>query len=398
MASVLPTEARLPGRRKVSLGIDRLVEDGFGVLAGTRVGLVTNQSGVDGHGQKTRLVLHAAKAVNLVALFAPEHGLDGVALAGKKVASGRDAATGLPVHSLYGATRQPTAEMLRGVDMLVFDMQDVGARCYTYVSTMGLCMEAAGQAGKEFVVLDRPNPLGGERVEGPPLERKWKSFVGMYPVPLVHGLTAGELARMANGEGWLASRVKLSVVPVGGWKRADLWPSTGLNWVRTSPNIPNGTSPFYYISTGIAGHLAGTDVGTGTALPFEYATAAGVDPEAFARRLSSFKLGGVSFSPYSSRKKAGFGGARMKLEIESPTNLAALDVRLMMDLHRALQAKGGSVFAGSSKSELDIFSKVYGSDRLRFDIESGKPLEEIVGSWEPGVRDFRSRRQQYLLY
>jgi uncharacterized protein YbbC (DUF1343 family) len=225
VAAALPAEARLLGKRKVSLGIDRLVEDGFGALAGKRVGLVTNQSGVDGTGRKTRLVLHESKAVNLVALFAPEHGLDGVAVAGRKVASGRDRATGLPVHSLYGVTRKPTAEMLRGVDVLVFDMQDVGARCYTYVSTMGLCMEAAGESGKEFVVLDRPNPLGGERIEGPPLERKWKSFVGMYSVPFVHGLTAGELAQMANGEGWLASKVKLAVVKMGGWNRADPWPS-----------------------------------------------------------------------------------------------------------------------------------------------------------------------------
>jgi len=398
VAAALPAEARLLGKRKVSLGIDRLVEDGFGALAGKRVGLVTNQSGVDGTGRKTRLVLHESKAVNLVALFAPEHGLDGVAVAGRKVASGRDRATGLPVHSLYGVTRKPTAEMLRGVDVLVFDMQDVGARCYTYVSTMGLCMEAAGESGKEFVVLDRPNPLGGERIEGPPLERKWKSFVGMYSVPFVHGLTAGELAQMANGEGWLASKVKLAVVRMGGWNRADPWPSTGLNWVRTSPNIPHRVSPFYYVATGIAGHLAGTDVGTGTALPFEYATAAGVDPVAFARRLNSLKLGGVSFLPYSSGKKAQFGGARMELDIESTTNLAALDVRLLMELHRALQAKGGSVFAGSSKSELDIFCKVYGSDRLRAEIEGGKPLEEIVGSWEAEVQEFRERRRRHLLY
>ena len=276
--SSLPAEARIFGKRKVQLGIDRLVADGFGSLAGKRVGLVTNQSGVDGGGNKTRLILSAAKAVDLVALYAPEHGLDGVALAGKKVESGTDEATGLPVHSLYGASRKPTAEMLREVDVLVFDMQDVGARCYTYVSTMGLCMEAAGEAGKEFVVLDRPNPLGGERVEGPPLEPGWKSFVGMYPVPLVHGLTAGELARMAQGEGWLKPKVKLSVVPLGGWKRSTLWPASGLDWVRTSPNIPNGLSPFYYIATGIAGHLAAADVGTGTSLPFEYVAGQGVEP------------------------------------------------------------------------------------------------------------------------
>ncbi|MFT4547652.1 MAG: hypothetical protein ACI9UA_002835 [Pseudoalteromonas tetraodonis] len=394
----LPVEGKLFGKRSVSLGIDRLVEDEFAALAGKRVGLVTNQSGVDGKGRKTRLVMHAAKEVNLVALFAPEHGLDGVALAGKKVASGRDAATGLPVHSLYGKTRKPTAEMLRGVDVLVFDMQDVGARCYTYVSTMGLCMEAAAQAGKGFVVLDRPNPLGGERVEGPPLEPKWKSFVGMYPVPFVHGLTAGELAQMANGEGWLNAKVALSVVPMGDWKRSTLWPDTGKKWVRTSPNIPNGLSPFYYIASGITGHLAGADVGTGTSLPFEYVAGKGVDPDAFARRMNTLKLRGVSFSPYFTKKKLGFGGARMKLDLGTVGDLAALDVHLMAELHRALKATGGSIFTGSSKSVLDVFYKVYGSDRIRREIESDKPAGEIVGSWGAGLRSFRARRQKYLLY
>ena len=385
-------------RRSVSLGIDRLVEDEFAALEGKRVGLVTNQSGVDGKGKKTRLVMHASKKVKLVALYAPEHGLDGVALAGKKVASGRDGATGLAVHSLYGATRKPTAEMLRGVEVLVFDMQDVGARCYTYVSTMGLCMEAAAAAGIPFVVLDRPNPLGGERVEGPPLESRWKSFVGMYPVPFVHGLTAGELARMANGEGWLKSKVDLTVVPLGDWTRTTRWDQTRLKWVRTSPNIPNGQSPFYYIASGITGHLAGADVGTGTGLPFEYATAKGVDPDAFVRRMRSFDLRGVEFSPYFSKKKSGFGGVRMKLDPGEVGNLAALDVLLMAELHRALKSAGGSIFAGSTKSELDVFYKVYGSDRIRREIEGGRPVGEIVSSWDAGVSKFRARREKYLLY
>jgi uncharacterized protein YbbC (DUF1343 family) len=396
--SVVPADGKIFGKRTVQLGIDRLVRDGFGALQGRRVGLVTNQSGVDGRGNKTRLILHGAKEVDLVALYAPEHGLDGVALAGKKVASGRDAATGLPVHSLYGASRKPTAEMLRGVDVLVFDMQDVGARCYTYVSTMGLCMEAAGAAGKEFVVLDRPNPLGGERIEGPPLEAPWKSFVGMYPVPFVHGLTAGELARMALGEGWLNPKVRLSVVPLGDWKRTTLWPETGLNWVRTSPNIPKGTSPFYYIATGIAGHLAGVDVGTGTPLPFEYVAAKGLDPDGFAKTLDSLNLRGITFSPYFSKKKSGFGGARIKLDIAKVENLAALDVILMGELQRALKGLGSSVFAGSSKSELDVFYKVYGSDRIRSDLLADRPAGEVVGSWAAGVEQFRKRRQKYLLY
>ena len=180
---------------RVELGIDRLQAEGFKVLAGKRIGLVTNQTGVNGHGTRTRTVLQKAGNVNLVALFSPEHGIDGTALAGKYVASRRDPSTGLTVHSLYGPTRKPTAEMLRGLEALVFDMQDIGVRSYTYVSCMALCMEAAGENGLEFFVLDRPNPLGGLRVEGPAIESRWKSYVGQFPVPYVHGMTVGELAR-----------------------------------------------------------------------------------------------------------------------------------------------------------------------------------------------------------
>ena len=221
----------------------------------------------------------------------------------------------------------------------------------------------------------------------------------MYPVPFVHGLTAGELAQMANGEGWLGGKVKLSVVPVGNWKRSTLWPSTGLKWARTSPNIPNELSPFYYIASGIVGHLADADVGTGTSVcRSSMWRERGSTPMVFARRMNSLKLGGVNFSPYSSKKKAGYGGARMKLDVGKARNLAELDIQLMAELHRALKARGGSAFANSSKSELEVFYKVYGSDRIRRDIEGGRPVKEIVASWEPGVRQFRDRRRKYLLY
>ena len=263
----------------VRLGIDVLEARGFAPLAGKRVGLVTNQTGVNSAGIKTRVVLK--KNVKLVMLFSPEHGIDGTVLAGKYVATRRDAVTGLEVCSLYGPTRKPTAEMLKSVDVLVYDMQDIGVRSYTYISTMAKCMEACGESGVEFVVLDRPNPLGGVRVEGPGIEERWKSFVGQLPVPYLHGMTAGELAKMANAKGWCGARCKLTVVPMEGWSREQTWSDTGLRWVQTSPNIPRAQSVAYYAATSIFGSRTywSSPVGGGTRTFFS-------DPGAWPQAVS----------------------------------------------------------------------------------------------------------------
>ena len=193
----------------VELGIDVLQRTGFAALQGKRVGLVTNQTGVNSNGVKTRVILAHAPGVKLVALFTPEHGLDGTELAGKYVGSRRDPVTHLMAYSLYGPTRKPSPQMLEGIDTLVYDMQDIGCRSYTYISTLAKIMEAAGEKGIDVVVLDRPNPLGGIRIEGPGMEERWRSFVGQLPVPYVHGMTAGELARMADGMGWVQPRCHL---------------------------------------------------------------------------------------------------------------------------------------------------------------------------------------------
>ncbi len=381
---------------KFRLGIEVLRERGFDALEGKRVGLITNQSGVDSKGQKTRMILHGAKNVKLTALYTPEHGLDGTEKAGIYVASRKDEATGVMAYSIYGKSRKPSPEMLKDVDVLVFDIQDVGARCYTYVSTMGLCMEAAAEAGKEFVVLDRPNPLGGARVEGPPMEKRWQSFVGQYPVPFVHGLTAGELARMIVGEKWIKSVPKLTIVPMTGWKRATLWQDTGLPWTRTSPNIPKPLSPTYYIATGILGHLPAADVGTETPIPFEYAAAEGVDAEAFAKRMGELGFEGVRFTPYQSAKKKGWAGCRIEIDPRSEVYLSALDVALVCELHRA---KGGAgLLAGAEGWKLDLFRKVYGSTDLDEALKAGADFGKIVKSWEPSVKAFRKAREGYLLY
>lgn len=385
--------ASLPLRAAVELGIDVLKSQDFAPLKGKRIGLVTNQTGVDSSGTKTRVILRKAHNVQLVALYSPEHGIDGTVLAGKYVASSKDAATGLTVHSLYGPTRKPTPEMLRGIDVLVYDMQDIGVRCYTYVSTMAKCMEACGEQKIPFVVLDRPNPLGGQRIEGPGIEEKWKSFVGQFPVPFVHGMTAGELAKMANAHGWAGSRCQLIVVPMQGWSRDMTWNQTGLRWVQTSPNIPRASSVPYYAATSIFGSLEGAalDVGIGTGEPFQCAGKCGMDSAAFVRELRTAGLHGVGVEPYQRKE---FGGARLSLSADSEANLPALNIHL---LAAAQKHSSASIFARYHDKD-DIFWKIYGSTGIRTQIENGVSPAAIVASWQPGVAQFRSARQSYLLY
>ena len=383
--------ATLPLGAAVELGIDTLRAQGYATLAGKRVGLVTNQTGVDSAGTKTRILLRKASNLKLVALFSPEHGIDGTAAASQYIPSRKDAATGLPVHSLYGPTRKPTPEMLRGIDVLVYDMQDIGVRSYTYVSTMAKCMEACGEQHIPFIVLDRPNPLGGERVEGPGIEEKWRSFVGQLPVPYLHGMTVGELAKMANAYGWNGSRCQLTVVPMQGWSRDMTWSRTGLRWVQTSPNIPRATSVPYYAATSIFGSLEGTglDVGIGTDSPFQMAGKSGMDPGAFVRELQANGLRGTE--PYSRKE---FGGALLNLSADSPVNLAAVNVQLLCAAQRNSR---GSIFARYRDPD-DIMWKIYGSTSLRPLIEKGATSAAIIASWQPIVERFRAARQAFLLY
>ena len=249
----------------VKTGIEVLRDRDFDVLKGKRVGLVTNPSGVDRDLVSTIDILHSAPEVELVALYGPEHGVRGDVYAGGKISDTTDPKTGLPVYSLYGSTRKPTREMLKGVDVMVYDIQDVGVRSYTFISTLGLVMEACAPLGIEVVVLDRPNPLGGNKIEGCCVEQPFNSFVSQYRIPYIYGLTVGELARMINDEGLNkgqkgdqpAVRCKLTVVPMEGWKRDMLYADTGLPWVLPSPNIPFSDSPMYYAASGICGELDG---------------------------------------------------------------------------------------------------------------------------------------------
>ena len=374
------------------LGIDFLAARNFDLLRGRRVGLITNHTSMTGRGEMTRVVMQRALGPALTALYAPEHGIDGTVGAGVHVSTRRDAVTGLTVHSLYGPTRKPTPQMLAPVDTLVFDLQDIGCRSYTYISTMAVAMEAAAECGKHFVVLDRPNPMGGWRVEGPPLEARWKSFVGQVPVPYVHGMTAGELAMMAGARGWVAATPRLNVVRMQGWTRNMVWQDTGLRWHRTSPNIPHAVSPFYYVATGMLGGAAAVDIGIGTENPFGYAGASGVNPQAMLAACRGFGAAGGGFEPYA---RNGFGGVRLSIHPRAQADLTALDVRMLDALNRL---SGGRVLARMSGAKLNLFHKVYGSERLYNDLRRGVPAAQITAGWSASVRAFMSARQRHLLY
>ncbi|MDQ3814131.1 MAG: DUF1343 domain-containing protein [Armatimonadota bacterium] len=384
-------------------GIDVLAQQGFAPLRGKRIGLVTNQTGIARDGRATIDVLAHAPGVKLVALFAPEHGVRGNVAAGQRVASGRDKRTGLPVYSLYGGTRRPSSRMLRGVQALVFDLQDIGSRSYTYIATMGQCMEACAAQRIPFVVLDRPNPLGGDRVEGNILETRFRSFVGPYPIAYCHGMTVGEIARMANGRGWLAGRARcsLTVVPMQHYRRSMLWGETGLPWRQTSPNIPYAHSPFFYAMTGIVGELSALSIGVGTAVPFEVAGAPGLDAWALEKELARRRLDGLAFSAVQWKPAHGryrgqtCTGVQIHITDYRRAALTRLNWELMDAVRKIAPAQR---FFGVSSSKDRMFDLVCGTNRVRRMFAAGQSSAQIWAVWNAGSAAFRQQRQPYLLY
>jgi uncharacterized protein YbbC (DUF1343 family) len=385
---------------KVALGIDVLAAGGFAALQGQRVGLITNQTGVDGAGTFTRTILKAGLGDGLKRLFGPEHGLDTRVRAGVHVDNSLDAVTGLPVKSLYGAHRKPTREMIEDLDVLVFDIQDIGIRSYTYISTMILAMEAAGEAGKRFMVLDRPNPMGGVRVQGPDLLTGYDSFVSQVPVPYVHGLTVGELARMALARGWVKTPPQLDVIAMQGWSRAMNWADTGLAWVATSPNIPRWTSPYHCVATGILGELAEVDIGIATPDAFEVAAAAGVDADRLAADFTALAareplLRDVAVSPYRSASRPGFGGVRLAIDPKGTTDLCALSMWVCCEINARAN---GRPYAATSAASRSLFDKVYGGPALAQALREGGSWRALVDQWGPSLAAFGRDRAPHLLY
>lgn len=396
-------------RTVVKPGIEVLRDGGFKELQGKRVGLVTNPSGVDRYLRSTIDILYNAPGVELVALYGPEHGVRGDVYAGGKVADTRDDATGLPVYSLYGATRRPTPEMLEGIDVMVYDIQDVGARSYTFISTLGLVMEACAPKGIEVVVLDRPNPLGGNKIEGCYVEQPFNSFVSQYRIPYVYGLTVGELAIMINEEGLNRGqlgnqepvRCKLTVVPMEGWERDMLYEDTGLPWVLPSPNIPFKETPLYYAAAGICGELYGfMDIGIGYTLPFQLFGATWLDPDRLKARLESYGLPGVSFrtiwyKPIAGSRKGelvkGLQYFFTDYEKARVTETQFYVMQAVAELYP--DKKAFEIISGYG-----LFDKVCGTDYVRKEFSKRYKVADIRNYWRKDEAAFRELSQKYHIY
>jgi uncharacterized protein YbbC (DUF1343 family) len=385
----------------VQLGSETLASGGFRQLQGKRVGLITNPSGVNRRGESTIDLLRAASGVRFVALFAPEHGLDSLTRAGESVARTTHAATGLPIHSLYGATRKPTPAMLKGLDVLVYDLQDTGCRSYTFISTLGLAMEACAEADVEFVVLDRPNPLGGLRIEGPILDPAFRSFVGQWEIPYLYGLTCGELARMINGEKWISKPCKLTVIPLRGWERSMVWQDTGLHWVATSPNVPRVSSAFGYSAIGVFGEIAGGSgitIGTGFKRPFECIAAPWLEADGLSRILNGYGLKGVRFDPFRTRfREKTYEGVELVFTDPRIAPLYAVNFHLH-DAIRQVSNRDLLAEAARSGRSSSMFDKVNGTDRTRNALAAGQTAADLVRAWRADESQFRTQRKPYLLY
>lgn len=389
-------------KARVKTGIEVLRENNFDILKGKRVGLITNSTGVDSKLKSTIDILFESPYVNLVALYGPEHGVRGNYSAGEYVEFYIDETTKLPVYSLYGKTRKPTSEMLKDVDVLVFDIQDIGSRSYTYISTMGLVMEAAAENDKEVVILDRPNPLGGNRVEGNLVEDGYYSFVSQFSIPYIHGLTVGELAILLNEEGLLTNKVKckLSVVKMDGWNRSMYFEETGLPWVLTSPHIPHSHSAFYYAASGIVGELRGVvSIGIGYTLPFQTFAAEWINSVELANKMNSYQLPGVVFRPITYKPYYAFGKDKMlngvQIHILDYDIVELIPIQFYF-LQAVNELYGKNLIVEGSNN--DMFDKVLGTNRIRELFIKNQKVDDIIPYLNKDIENFRTISKKYYLY
>ena len=383
-----------------ALGIDELEKTHFAALQGMRVGLVTNPSGADSQGRSAIDVLYHGRGFKLVKLFGPEHGIDGLTPAGKPFSKTRDRHTGLPVYPLFqtehGDYRHPSAEQFAGLDAVVYDVQDLGNRSYTFISTLGNVMDEAAQLGIEVIVLDRPNPLGGVRIEGPLLDPSLKSFVGEYNIPLVYGLTPGELARWINNR-YLAHPCKLRIIAMHGYTRGMVWEDTHLHWVPTSPNIPTIGAARGYTATGMLGEI-GIESGLDGPYPFQMISGKGWDIGLLAQRFNALAIPGVRATPlrYNTSDGSAYEGIHLQIDPHNAGNLTAISYQGIQLLQRTVD--GFHPFSHTSFDERNMFDKCTGTSRVRAELEAGVPASRIVRSWNSGVANWAVERLPFLIY
>lgn len=391
-----------PSPTEVLTGLDVLERDGFKSLEGKRIGLITNATGVNRVLVSNIDLMHEAPNVDLVALFGPEHGVRGDISAGDYVETYTDEKTGITVYSVYGATRKPTQQMLDGIDVLIYDIQDVGSRSYTFISTMGLAMEAAAEKGIEFWVLDRPNPLGG-KIEGNITEPEFISFVSQFEIPYVYGMTSGELAQMLNGEGMLTdgAEVDLNVVAMENWDRSMTFQETGLPWVPTSPHIPHRHTAVYYTATGIVGELQTLSEGVGYTMPFEIMGAPWIDSHAMSERMNALGLDGVTFRPITWRPYYGRNQGEVlhgvQFYIDDVSNISIMSLQfLFMQEHHVLYPEHNPF--DTTPARIRMFDRVAGSDQVRELFTENFRYADVEPLLTRDIDAFRARSRPYYIY
>ena len=397
--------AALAATAGVKPGVEVLRDNGFQQLDGKKVGLITNPTGVDNNLKSTIDILHDAPNVELVALFAPEHGVRGDVHAGDEFENTVDPATGVQVYSIYGKTKKPTPEMLKGIDALVYDIQDIGCRSFTFVSTLGMALEACAENDIELVVLDRPNPLGGNRVEGNLVEAGFYSFVSQFPIPYLYGMTPGETARYLNGEGLVAGgkKAKLTVVPMEGWTRDMTFDKTGMPWILPSPHIPQPVTSYYYPATGILGELYFVSIGVGYTLPFQLICADWIDADKFSANMNALNLPGVKCRPihikpfYSTGKGENLQGIQFYIDDIPESSITLLQFYAMQVLAEMYPDK--RIFdVATDKSRFNMFDKVCGTDQIRLRFSKNYKVSDIIDYWNKDVDPFKAKSSKYYLY
>ncbi len=385
------------------LGIEVLQQIDFAPLQGKRVGLVTNPTGVNRQLKSTLDILHESKNVNLVALFGPEHGVRGNFSAGDEVISQTDEKTGLPVFSLYGKDKKPNKEAMDLVDVMIYDIQDIGVRSYTYISTMGLVMEAAADYNKEVIILDRPNPLGGEKVEGPLVHEGFFSFVSQFKIPYVYGLTCGELARLLNFEGLLANgkKCQLQIIPMQGYSREMDFEATGLHWVPTSPHIPNSQTAYYYAATGIIGELDPSMIGIGYTLPFQTLVTENIDANQLSNAMNALNREGVIFRPtyykpyYKEMQGKELQGVQIHITDYKKVNLTEIQFLFLQEAHK-IEPKFNP-FKGKEE-RYRMFDMGCGTDSIRLSMMKDYNFEKLRTIWNGECQNFKELSKKYYLY